>query len=150
MQWVCKHGTISVSRAHWTITEFSGYNCIWQLYYSKIYIWIYIKHFFKEINCKQFLISNTYVEEEIQNFSPIVLFRGTPCILGKNSFHLYFFQMSSFVKLFMGRLPRRLPTNTTDLFNLHVISANLFLKTKKADHFLEIPKRLFFRIFFLS
>ena len=106
------------------------------------------------------------MEEEIQNYSPTVLLRGTPCILGENSFPLYFFQMSSFVKLFMGRLPRRLPndnfymhdqisltavhllTNTIDLFNLHVISANLFLKTKKADHFLEITKRLFFRIFF--
>jgi len=39
---------------------------------------ILVKHFFKKRNKLQKVIQ--YVEEDIQNYSPTVMFRGTPCI----------------------------------------------------------------------
>ena len=59
-------------------------NIKWQSYYSKINIkvkYIGIKDFLSKINCKKFRISiNTEYGEDIQNYSPSVMFRGTPCL----------------------------------------------------------------------
>ena len=60
-------------------------NIIQESYYSKINFkvkYTRAKDFLNEVNCKQPLISNTYMEEDIQNYLSTVMFRGTPCIYG--------------------------------------------------------------------
>ena len=56
-------------------------NTIWESYYNKIDFKVkYInksKRFFNEITCKKLKYLIQYTEE---NYSPTVMFRGTPCI----------------------------------------------------------------------
>jgi len=52
------------------------------MYFGKIYLKVKYRYLFNEINCKRTLIYQIQnMEENIQNYSPTVMFRGTPCIL---------------------------------------------------------------------
>ena len=65
-------------------TKNNNKNIIWELSYSKIDFkvkYIQTNDFFNKMNCKKPLISLIqYMENDIQNYSPTVMFRGTPCI----------------------------------------------------------------------
>ena len=50
-----------------------------KLFQSKIYL---SKRFFNDINCKKSFSLIQNMEEDIQNYLPTAMFRGTPCRTG--------------------------------------------------------------------